>query len=198
AFLYAGVTTVLDLGSLSPAVFQEREHLATGARLGPHLYAAGPIFTAPGGHPAEVLRAWLPWYLRGYVLARATREVATPDEARRAVAALLPERPDVLKLAIDAGASDVPRLAPETIAAARCRHGGVPARGRGGPRRAPAERREAAGGRRPRSRRERRLQRGRLPRRGAPSRAREARRSGPHARRGVARGDLGERALPRG
>ena len=117
AFLYAGVTTVLDLGSLSPAVFQEREHLATGARLGPHLYAAGPIFTAPGGHPAEVLRAWLPWYLRGYVLARATREVATPDEARRAVAALLPERPDVLKLAIDAGASDVPRLAPETIAA---------------------------------------------------------------------------------
>jgi len=117
AFLYAGVTTVLDLGSLSPAVFRERERLATGARLGPHLYAAGPIFTAPGGHPAEVLRAWLPWYLRGYVLARATREVATPDEARRAVAALLPERPDVLKLAIDAGASDVPRLAPETIAA---------------------------------------------------------------------------------
>src|SRR5205814_569506 len=107
----------LDLGSLSPAVFRERERLAAGARLGPHLYAAGPIFTAPGGHPAEVLRAWLPWYLRGYVLARATREVATPDEARRAVAALLPERPDVLKLAIDAGASDVPRLTPETIAA---------------------------------------------------------------------------------
>src|SRR5439155_330020 len=117
AFLYSGVTTVLDLGSLSPAVFRERERLATGARLGPHLYAAGPIFTAPGGHPAEVLRAWLPWYLRGYVLARATREIATPDEARRAVAALLPERPRVLKLAIDAGASAVPRLTPETIAA---------------------------------------------------------------------------------
>ena len=28
AFLYAGVTTVLDLGSLSPAVFRERERLA--------------------------------------------------------------------------------------------------------------------------------------------------------------------------
>jgi imidazolonepropionase-like amidohydrolase len=117
AFLYAGVTTALDLGNLSPAVFRERERLATGSRLGPRLYAAGPIFTAPGGHPAEVLRAWLPWYLRWYVLPRATREVTTPDEARRAVAALLAERPDVLKLAIDAGASDVPRLAPETIAA---------------------------------------------------------------------------------
>ena len=118
AYLYAGVTTVLDLGGLSPAVFRERERLATGARLGPRLYAAGPVFTAPGGHPAEVLRAGLPWYLRWYVLPRATREVATPDDGRRAVAALLSERPDILKLAIDAGArDDVPRLRSETIAA---------------------------------------------------------------------------------
>jgi len=118
AFLYAGVTTALDLGNLTPAVFRERERIATGAELGPRLYAAGPVFTAPGGHPAEVLRAWLPWYLRWYVLPRATREVATAEDGRRAVAALLPERPDILKLAIDAGASeDVPCLAPETIAA---------------------------------------------------------------------------------
>jgi len=118
AFLYAGVTTVLDLGGLTPEVFRERERLATGAALGPRLYAAGPVFTAPGGHPAEVLRAALPWYLRWYVLPRATREVATPEDGEHAVAALLAERPDVLKLAIDAGArEDVPRLSPETIAA---------------------------------------------------------------------------------
>ncbi len=118
AFLYAGVTTALDLGNLSPAVFRERDRVASGTTLGPRLYAAGPVFTAPGGHPAEVLRAWLPWYLRWYVLPRATREVATPDEARRAVAELLPERPDILKVAIDAGArDDVPRLPVATIAA---------------------------------------------------------------------------------
>ncbi len=117
AFLYAGVTTVLDLGNLTPEVFRERSRVATGAHLGPRLYAAGPVFTAPGGHPAEVLRAWLPWYLRWYVLPRATREVATPEEARRAIEALLPERPDVLKLAIDVGTGKVPRLARETIAA---------------------------------------------------------------------------------
>ena len=118
AFLYSGVTTVLDLGNLSPAVFRERAHVAAGEQLGPRVYAAGPVFTAPGGHPAEVLRAWLPWYLRWYVVPRATREVATPDEARRAVVALLPERPDMLKIAIDAGArGDVPLLSRETIAA---------------------------------------------------------------------------------
>src|ERR1051325_1396714 len=118
AFLYAGVTTVLDLGNLSPAVFGDRARVASGKELGPRLYAAGPVFTAPGGHPAEVLRAWLPWYLRWYVVPRATREVATPAEGRAAVAALLPDRPDILKLAIDAGAGeDVPHLPVDTIAA---------------------------------------------------------------------------------
>src|SRR5436309_4998960 len=117
AFLYAGVTTVLDLGNLTPEVFRERARIASGAHLGPRLYAAGPIFTAPGGHPAEVLRAWLPWYLRWYVLPRATREVSTAADARQAIAALLPERPDVLKLAIDARTGAVPRLDVEMIAA---------------------------------------------------------------------------------
>lgn len=117
AFLYAGVTTALDLGGLSPAMFRERERVASGERLGPRLYVAGPIFTAPGGHPAEVLREGLPWYLRWYVVPRATREVGTPDEARDAVTALLRERPDMLKVAIDAGAGAVPCLAPETLAA---------------------------------------------------------------------------------
>jgi imidazolonepropionase-like amidohydrolase len=117
SFLYAGVTTVLDLGSLAPDVFRERAKVADGTRLGPHLLTAGPIFTAPGGHPAEILRTALPWYLRWYVLPRATREVATPEEARAAVAALLPERPDVLKIAVDAGTDAVPRLSPATIKA---------------------------------------------------------------------------------
>jgi imidazolonepropionase-like amidohydrolase len=117
AYLYAGTTTVLDLGSLTPAVFRERERVHSGEHLGPHFYAAGPVFTAPGGHPAEVLRAWLPWYLRWYVLPRATREVATPDEARSAVAALADHRPDIVKITIDAEATGIPRLAPETIAA---------------------------------------------------------------------------------
>jgi imidazolonepropionase-like amidohydrolase len=118
AYLRAGVTTALDLGSLSPQVFRLREALASGEKLGPRLYAAGPVFTAPGGHPAEVLRAWLPWYLRWYVLPRATREVASPEDARQAVAALVAERPDVLKITIDAGAQDdVPRLDVERIRA---------------------------------------------------------------------------------
>ncbi|HYB99810.1 MAG TPA: amidohydrolase family protein [Candidatus Limnocylindrales bacterium] len=118
AFLYAGVTTVLDLGNLSPAVFELRAEIADGQRLGPRVFAAGPVFTAHGGHPAEVLREWLPWYLKWYVLPRATREIATPQDAREAVAELVEHRPDMLKITVDAGArGDVPNLTAEALAA---------------------------------------------------------------------------------
>ena len=117
-YLYAGVTTVLDLGGLTPAVFSERENIASGKILGPRVYAAGPMFTAPRGHPTEVLRDTLPWYLRWYVVPRATREVSDPDQASRAVGDLLPQRPDILKIALDAGGNgDVPCLRRETISA---------------------------------------------------------------------------------
>src|SRR5262249_41328620 len=115
--LSAGVTTGLDLGSLTPAVFAERQRVASGGRLGPRLYAAGPVFTAHGGHPVPILRAGLPWFARWYVLPRVVREVGSPDEARAAVAALLPENPDLLKIVVDVDTGDTPRLDPSTIAA---------------------------------------------------------------------------------
>jgi len=117
AYLYAGVTTALDLGGLTPDVFREREDVASGGTLGPHLYIAGPIFTAPGGHPVEVFDKFFPWYLRWYVIPRATREVADPADGRAAVRALVGDRPDILKLAIDAGTGEVPCLAPDVVAA---------------------------------------------------------------------------------
>jgi imidazolonepropionase-like amidohydrolase len=117
AFLYAGVTTVLDAGALTPAIFQLRERVRTGAVLGPHLYAAGPMFTAPNGHPVGLMRANLPFWARWYVLPRIAREVATPDAARQAVADLLPDHPDVIKIAADDLVPGEPRIATEVIAA---------------------------------------------------------------------------------
>ncbi len=127
AFLYAGVTTVLDAGAMTPAIFQTRDAIRAGTTLGPHLYAAGPIVTAPNGHPAALLRLSLPWFLRWYLVPRFTREVATPDDARAAITALLPEHPDVVKIAVDRIPLDAPRLAPDTIAAivATAHAGGV-------------------------------------------------------------------------
>jgi imidazolonepropionase-like amidohydrolase len=117
AFLYAGVTTVLDAGALTPAIFALRDRVRTGAVLGPHLYAAGPMFTAPNGHPVGLMRASLPFWIRWYVLPRIAREVGTPEAARQAVADLLPDQPDVIKVAADDLVPGEPRIDTAVIAA---------------------------------------------------------------------------------
>ena len=128
AFLYAGVTTVLDAGALTPAIFQLRDRVRSGAVLGPHLYAAGPMFTAPNGHPVGLMRGNLPFWARWYVLPRIAREVVTPEAARQAVADLLPERPDVIKIAADDLVPGEPRIPTNVMAAvaARAHEGHVP------------------------------------------------------------------------
>lgn len=50
--LEAGVTSVRDLGGPQDAMFDLKEILANGEIAGPRMFIAGPILTAPGGHPA--------------------------------------------------------------------------------------------------------------------------------------------------
>jgi imidazolonepropionase-like amidohydrolase len=117
SYLYAGVTTVLDPGDLAPAVFERRADVASGKLLGPQIFTSGPIFSIPGGHPVAALDVLVPWWLRWYVKPRMTREVGTPEAARAAVAALVPSRPDVIKVAVDEVPSGAPILGGEVLRA---------------------------------------------------------------------------------
>ena len=58
----------------SAAIFQLRDRGRAGVVLGPHLYAAGPMFTAPNGHPVGLMRTTVPFWIRWYVLPRIARE----------------------------------------------------------------------------------------------------------------------------
>ncbi len=117
AYLYCGVTTVLDPADLAPDAFTRRDAVARGEILGPRIFASGPMFTAPGGHPVPVVRELTPWWLRWYVVPRLSRQVATPAEGRAAVAALAAQRPDVIKVAVDAVPLGEPVLDRETLRA---------------------------------------------------------------------------------
>lgn len=48
AYLYCGVTTVVDLGDLGSWSLARRDTVAKGDLFGPTLYAAGPVVTARG------------------------------------------------------------------------------------------------------------------------------------------------------
>jgi len=117
SYLYCGVTTVLDPGALETDTFDRRNAVAAGELPGPTMFSAGPIFTAPGGHPAALIQAMAPWYLRWYVLPRFTREVASVEEARAAVQGLLPYKPDVIKVAVDAIPLEVPIVGGDIVRA---------------------------------------------------------------------------------
>jgi imidazolonepropionase-like amidohydrolase len=117
SYLYAGVTTVLDPGDLAPDVFERRDAVAKGELLGPRIFAAGPLFTTVGGHPVGALEALVPWWIRWYVKWHMTREVGTSADARAAVQALLPSKPDVIKVAVDAVPAGRPVLGGEVLRA---------------------------------------------------------------------------------
>lgn len=118
AYLYCGVTTVLDPGDLATQAFDRRDRVAGGALLGPRIYAAGPLLTAPGGHPVALLDRQLPWFLRWYLIPRMTREIGTAAEGRAAAAEVAGMHADVLKLVVDRIPEQVPRAGTEALGAA--------------------------------------------------------------------------------
>ncbi len=111
--LYSGITRVFDPGAMSPDVFELRQELNSGSRLGPKLYAAGPIFTAVGGHPAPMIRESLPGFAADYLLNAMTRQIDAAAQVEPAIDELARLQPDFIKLAIDQIPENTPRLSAE-------------------------------------------------------------------------------------
>jgi imidazolonepropionase-like amidohydrolase len=118
AYLYCGVTTVLEPGDQAPDAFKRRAGVASGEMLGPRIFTAGPFITADGGHPVPIIRTLAPWWIRWYLIGHRTRQVKNPDEARAAVKELAQMRADFVKVMVDRIPEQVPRITNELVAAA--------------------------------------------------------------------------------
>lgn len=103
AYIEAGITTVMAPGDYWPFAAGVRDRVRDGGLAGPRIYTAGPLFTAPDGHPVPTFCGSLdkggpnPW-CREHL----TVEVATPQEARAAVARVASEGVDRIKFVYDA------------------------------------------------------------------------------------------------
>jgi imidazolonepropionase-like amidohydrolase len=89
AYLYCGVTSVVDFGTYPETFEPMRRLIKTGIVDAPRLSLAARI-TTPGGHGAEGGRGDF-----------FSLEVSTPREARAAVRRILPYQPDVIKAFTD-------------------------------------------------------------------------------------------------
>jgi enamidase len=108
----AGITTAKSLGDPYPWVVKFAGRLQRHELGGPRLFVAGPMFTAPGGHPVARLRH-AGQGDTSYV-AQITRQLTDPQEARAAVGEIA-ERVDFITAVLETrNDPSVPRM-PEVL-----------------------------------------------------------------------------------
>jgi imidazolonepropionase-like amidohydrolase len=124
SFLRHGVTTVKSTGDPTDLILKIRADLRDGTLAGPRLLAAGPVFTAPGGHPAVTICRGNDWCRANLAV-----EVDSEQEARRQVRRLVEARVDAIKLVYEGGGPlALPKMRPEILRAivAEARSSGIP------------------------------------------------------------------------
>jgi enamidase len=112
SFIEAGVTTVKSLGDPYPWIVTLADRIERHDLAGPRIFAAGPMFTAPGGHPVANLRR------AGQgdtsYIAQVTQQLTDPAEARAAVR-LISRRVDCVTVVLESrGVASLPKL-PEVL-----------------------------------------------------------------------------------
>ena len=109
AYLYCGVTSVVDFGTYPETFEPMRRLIRTGIVEAPRISMAARM-TTPGGHGAEGGRGDF-----------FSLEVSTPREARAAVRRVLPYQPDAIKIFTDGwrygAAADMTSMNEETLTA---------------------------------------------------------------------------------
>ncbi|WP_031495127.1 amidohydrolase family protein [Bryobacter aggregatus] len=111
AYLYSGITSVKSAGDWIDSVIPLRDKGRRGEALMPELYVVGPLFTAAGGHPAQMLQS-MPESARAYGQSQFVRLPKTPDEARAMLRELKAKNVDAIKAVLESGSANnpMPRL----------------------------------------------------------------------------------------
>jgi len=104
AYLYSGVTAVRSTGDLLDSAITLRKTIAAGKYEGAEFFSCGPLFTAEGGHPEELLKNF-PEFMRQTAKEQFLRQPKSASEARAQVIALKQAGVDCVKAVLEAGNS---------------------------------------------------------------------------------------------
>ncbi|MBV9303352.1 MAG: amidohydrolase family protein [Acidobacteriaceae bacterium] len=105
AYLYSGITAVRSTGDWLDNSVQLRATINSGEYLGAELFACGPLFTAPGGHPTELIK-YFPENIRKDAERQFVRLPKSGDEARKQVDDLKNAGVDCIKAVLESGNSE--------------------------------------------------------------------------------------------
>ncbi len=102
AYLYSGITAVRSTGDLLHDSLELRKQINSGRYIGAELFVCGPLFTAPGGHPEELLKRF-PSSAQAMVRAEFLRQPKSAAEARQQVDDLKQAGVDGIKAVLESG-----------------------------------------------------------------------------------------------
>jgi imidazolonepropionase-like amidohydrolase len=102
AYLYCGITAVRSTGDWLDSSLKLRSEVRSGQEFGAELFTYGPLFTAPGGHPTEMLQN-IPQQYRTQAEKQFVRLPNTPQEARQQVNLLKTAGVDGIKAVLESG-----------------------------------------------------------------------------------------------
>jgi imidazolonepropionase-like amidohydrolase/ABC-type multidrug transport system permease subunit len=102
AYLYCGITAVRSTGDWLDSSLKLRAEVRSGEEFGAELFTYGPLFTAPGGHPTELLQN-IPQQYRAEAAKQFVRLPNTPQEARQQVDVLKMAGVDGIKAVLESG-----------------------------------------------------------------------------------------------
>ncbi len=104
----AGITTLRSAGDPMNNIRQLKGQVRNWDMAGPRIFAVGPMFTAPGGHPAGSL------FKNDEKLKEAyATQVSDSNVARKAVLDVLERNMDGIKLVLDDLGGELPKFKPE-------------------------------------------------------------------------------------
>ncbi|HZS54761.1 MAG TPA: amidohydrolase family protein [Bryobacteraceae bacterium] len=104
AYLYSGITAVRSTGDFLDSSLKLRKDINSGKYLGAELFTCGPLFTAEGGHPTELIKTF-PQSMQQTAKEQFVRLPKSPDEARQQVDALKAAGVDCIKGVLEAGSA---------------------------------------------------------------------------------------------
>ncbi len=102
AYLFSGVTAVRSTGDLLDEAMDLRKTMNSGKYDGAEFFSCGPIFTAEGGHPEELLAKW-PESMRKSAREQFMRFPKSDVQARSQVDELAAVKVDCIKAVLEAG-----------------------------------------------------------------------------------------------
>jgi imidazolonepropionase-like amidohydrolase len=113
AYLRSGVTSAVSLGDDKTSVLAARSAERAGTLVGPRIFTAGSVFTAPGGHPVGTIMHGEASRIRDLAI-----EVGDPIDGRGKLRDLVEhDDVDVIKVIYSSIPGDGPRLGRDSLAA---------------------------------------------------------------------------------